>query len=235
MVSIFCAKTMALYPRLDVLNRIMEIGLVPIFYHPDPDIAHQIVSACAAGGAGVVEFTNRGDGAWTVFNALLEQRRSSRTNVVLGAGSIVDAPTAAFYVNSGADFIVGPTFNPAIAELCNRRKVAYMPGCATLTEISTAEAAGVELVKLFPGHVLGPKFVQAVHGPQPWTRLIVTGGVSVDEASIREWFAAGVSAVGISSGLIQPEWVMAGNYEKITETVALVTGWIERIRTRGEK
>jgi 2-dehydro-3-deoxyphosphogluconate aldolase / (4S)-4-hydroxy-2-oxoglutarate aldolase len=226
---------MATYARLEVLNRILAIGLVPIFYHPDPDIAHQIVSACAAGGAGVVEFTNRGDGAWTIFNGLLEQRRRSRAGVMLGAGSIVDAPTAAFYVNSGADFIVGPTFNPAIAELCNRRKVAYIPGCATLTEIGSAEAAGVELVKIFPGHVLGPAFVAAVHEPQPWTRMIVTGGVSVDEASIREWFDAGVSAVGIGSALIQPVWVATGNYEKITETVALVTGWIEQIRTRGEK
>ena len=209
----------------------MEIALTPIFYHPDPDVAQHIVAACAGGGARVVEFTNRGDGAWNVFNALLEQRRTSRADVIIGAGSIVDVATAALYVNSGADFIVGPSFNAAIADLCNRRKVAYIPGCATLTEIATAEAAGVELVKIFPGHVLGPGFVQAVHGPQPWTNMIVTGGVSVDEANIRLWFDAGVSAVGIGSGLIHPGWVIARQYEKITETVALVLGWIERARS----
>jgi 2-dehydro-3-deoxyphosphogluconate aldolase/(4S)-4-hydroxy-2-oxoglutarate aldolase len=222
---------MAQYPRLEVLNRIVTSGLLPIFYHEDGNVARQIVDACAAGGADAVEFTNRGDGAWQQFMALLAYRRQRQLDLLLGAGSVVDAPTAALYVNSGADFIVGPMFNPAIAELCNRRQVAYIPGCATLTEIATAEAAGVELVKVFPGDVLGPAFVKAVRGPQPWTRMVVTGGVSPDEASIKAWFAAGATAVGIGSQLIRREWLTAGEYDKITALVSRVLGWVRQYRS----
>lgn len=224
---------MAVYARLEVLNGIMESGLIPIFYYEDVSISQLVVDACAGGGARVVEFTNRGDGAWRVFAALLEYRRNSRTDIMLGAGSIHDAETAALYVNCGADFIVGPTFNVEIAEFCNRRKVAYIPGCGTLTEISDAEAAGVELVKLFPGEVLGPDFVRAVRGPQPWTNIVVTGGVLPDEDSIRRWFDAGACAVGIGSGLIRRDWVMAGEFTKITDIVARLLGWIGKRRRRG--
>lgn len=221
---------MAMYRRLEVVNAIMETGLIPIFYHHDPSVAQYIVDACADGGASVIEFTNRGDGAWQTFAALLHYRQNSQTEVMLGAGSVVDPATAALYVNSGADFIVGPTFNVEIAELCNRRKVAYIPGCATLTEITTAEAAGVELVKIFPGEVLGPDFVRAVHGPQPWTNMVVTGGVLPDENNIKQWFDADVSAVGMGSRLIRRDWVMSGQYHKITEIVSLIFGWIDQHR-----
>jgi 2-dehydro-3-deoxyphosphogluconate aldolase/(4S)-4-hydroxy-2-oxoglutarate aldolase len=179
----------------------------------------------------VIEFTNRGDGAWRIFTDLLEHRRHNKVDVMLGAGSIVDAVSAGQYVNSGADFIVGPSFNREIAELCNRRKVAYIPGCGTLTEISKAEAAGVEMVKIFPGEVLGPKFVKAVHGPQPWTSMMVTGGVLPDEANIKEWFDAGVAAVGLGSKLIRPDWISAGQYDRITETVSRILMWIRQQRS----
>jgi 2-dehydro-3-deoxyphosphogluconate aldolase/(4S)-4-hydroxy-2-oxoglutarate aldolase len=217
---------MASYRRLQVLNAIVDSGLIPIFYHGDPAVAAKIVDASAAGGAKVVEFTNRGDGAWQQFVALLAHRRRSGLELMLGAGSIVDAPTAALYINSGADFIVGPAFNRDIAELCNRRKVAYIPGCASLTEIATAEAAGAELVKIFPGDVLGPEFVRAVHGPQPWTNMVVTGGVLPEEASIKEWFAAGATAVGLGSKLIRRDWLAEGHYHQITEAVAQVLSWV---------
>lgn len=223
---------MAKYSRLAVLNRIVDGGLIPIFYQEDGSVARQLVDACVAGGAGVIEFTNRGDGAWQQFTALLEHRRHSRLDVLLGAGSIVDAPTAALYLNSGADFIVGPTFNPSVASLCNRRKVAYIPGCATLTEIATAEAAGVELVKVFPGKVLGPDFVRAVRGPQPWTRMVVTGGVLAEEDNIKQWLDAGATVVGLGSELIRRDWIMAGDFHKITETVSLISKWISEHRSQ---
>lgn len=204
----------------------MESGLIPIFYHEDPSIARQIVDACAAGGATLVEFTNRGDRAWQTFSALCQHRLQGQTAIMLGAGSIMDPATAALFINCGADFIVGPAFDATIAELCNRRKVAYIPGCATLTEIATAEASGVEFVKIFPGQVLGPAFLKAVHGPQPWTNMIVTGGVLPDEANIRQWFDAGACAVGMGSGLIRHDWVLSAQMHKITESVSRVAGWI---------
>lgn len=222
---------MAAHSRLAVLNRIVESGLLPLFHHEDGRVARSILDACVGGGAGVVEFTNRGDGAWHRFSELLAYRREQQLDVMLGAGSVVDAATAALYMNSGADFIVGPTFNRAIAELCNRRKVAYIPGCGTLTEIATAEAAGAELVKIFPGEVLGPAFVRAVRGPQPWTRMIVTGGVLAEEANLRQWFDAGATVVGLGSGLIRRDWVASGEYHKIAELVSLVREWIGTLRS----
>ena len=138
---------MANFERMTVLQTIAKSGLIPLFCHDRPEVARQIVAACAAGGATVMEFTNRADGSWRVFAELLAHCRVEHPDLVLGVGSVVDAPTAALFVNLGADFIVGPTYNAAIAELCNRRKVAYVPGCGTLTEISNAEAGGAELVK----------------------------------------------------------------------------------------
>ena len=217
---------MAKHTRLEVLNSITESGLIPIFYYQDVQIVQHIMDACVSGGAKIIEFTNPGDEAWRLFLELLGHRRNRQADLIIGAGSIVDVATAALYINSGADFIVGPTFNSDIAVLCNRRKVAYIPGCATLTEISNAEAAGVELVKIFPGDVLSPNFVKAVLGPQPWTRMVVTGGVEPEEANIKEWFEAGVAAVGIGSKLIRRDWVASGQYHQIAKVVSRVLAWI---------
>jgi len=142
---------MARFSRLDVLNKMLEIGVVPVFYHDDVEVAKRIVEACSAGGAKVVEFTNRGDLAFQVFGELVRHFAKADPNVILGVGSVIDAPTAALYISSGANFVVGPTLNPEVAKLCNRRKVAYSPGCGSASEISEAEELGVEIVKVFPG------------------------------------------------------------------------------------
>jgi len=148
----------------------------------------------------VVEFTNRGDSAPRVLAELAQTVAESAPDVILGVGTVVDAPTAALYLSAGANFVVGPILNPEIARLCNRRKVAYMPGCGSAIEISQAEELGVEIVKVFPGSsVGGPGFVKAVLAPMPWTRIMPTGGVDASEESIRAWFGAGVACVGIGS------------------------------------
>jgi 2-dehydro-3-deoxyphosphogluconate aldolase/(4S)-4-hydroxy-2-oxoglutarate aldolase len=219
---------MAQHSRLQVLNTVIETGLVPLFYHADCNTAQQLVHACLDGGARVIEFTNRGPAALEVFTALAKQAPSE---LVLGVGSIVDAPTAALYLAHGANFIVGPMFNPEIARLCNRRKVAYMPGCATLTEISTAEEAGVEIVKIFPGETVGgPTFVKAILAPCPWTRVMPTGGVDATEDSIKAWFDAGVSCVGLGSKLITKKDIEAGNFQGITQRVQTIRRWIDAVR-----
>jgi 2-dehydro-3-deoxyphosphogluconate aldolase/(4S)-4-hydroxy-2-oxoglutarate aldolase len=221
----------ARFTRLDVLSTTIDIGLVPIFYHREVETAQRIVAACADGGARVVEFTNRGDFAYQVFTDLSRHFAETDPGVILGVGSVVDAPTAAMYIASGANFIVGPMLNPDIARLCNRRKIAYMPGCGSLTEISAAEELGVEIVKAFPGSAVGgPGFVKAVLGPCPWTRLMPTGGVDATEASIRAWFEAGVACVGIGSKLITKDAVVEGNFDAITEKARQVLGWIRAVR-----
>jgi len=222
---------MARYSRLDVLNTVLELGLVPVFYNPDLEVAKQIVAACQAGGARVVEFTNRGDFAFQVFGGLAQHVAEAQPDVVLGVGSVIDAPTAAQYISAGANFVVGPVLNPEVARLCNRRKIAYMPGCGSASEISQAEELGVEIVKVFPGRsVGGPGFVKSILGPCPWTRIMPTGGVDATEESIRAWFEAGVACVGMGSRLITKDLVAAEDFEGISRKAAQVLAWIRDVR-----
>lgn len=222
---------MARFDRLTVLNKMVELGLVPVFYNADVEVAAKIVAACAAGGATVVEFTNRGDFAPQVFLELNQHFAKADPKVILGVGSIVDAPTAAMYIAYGANFVVGPSFNPEVARLCNRRKIAYSPGCGSATEIAEAEEMGVEIVKVFPGtSVGGPAFVKSVLGPCPWTRIMPTGGVDATEESIKAWFSAGVTCVGIGSKLVTKPFVAEGNFEGIAQKAAQVLQWIREAR-----
>ncbi|MCL4299757.1 MAG: bifunctional 4-hydroxy-2-oxoglutarate aldolase/2-dehydro-3-deoxy-phosphogluconate aldolase [Anaerolineae bacterium] len=222
---------MARFTRLDVLNTMLDLGLIPVFYQKDVEVAKQIVAACAAGGARVIEFTNRGDFAYHVFTELSRHFAQTDPQVILGVGSIVDAPTAAMYIASGANFVVGPILNAEVARLCNRRKIAYSPGCGSASEIAEAEELGVEIVKVFPGSsVGGPGFVKAVLGPCPWTRIMPTGGVEATRESIGAWFKAGVACVGMGSNLITKEAVATGDFEAISRNVAQALAWIKEVR-----
>jgi 2-dehydro-3-deoxyphosphogluconate aldolase/(4S)-4-hydroxy-2-oxoglutarate aldolase len=219
---------MARFSRLEVLNTMFDTGLVPVFYHGDVAVAKKVVKACADGGAKVVEFTNRGDFAPEVFKQLSQYMSQEAPEIILGVGSVIDAPTAALYIAYGANFVVGPVLNEAVARLCNRRKIAYSPGCGSASEISYAEELGVEIVKIFPGKsVGGPDFVKAVLGPCPWTRIMPTGGVDATEESIRAWFKAGVACVGMGSKLIRKDLVAAGNWAEIAAKVRQVLYWIK--------
>ena len=193
-------------------------GLVPLFYHGDADVAGGVAAALVEGGAAAVEFTNRGPGALRVFQALAE-RSEFAAGASLGVGSIVDAPTAALFIAAGARFVVSPIFNAEVARLCNRRRVPYLSGCATPTEIATAEEWGAEIVKVFPGKVGGPAFIRDVLGPMPWSRLMPTGGVQLNAANLTEWFAAGACCVGMGSDLVRRDLVAAADYRAISANV----------------
>jgi 2-dehydro-3-deoxyphosphogluconate aldolase/(4S)-4-hydroxy-2-oxoglutarate aldolase len=224
---------MARFLRLDVLNKMVELGLVPVFYNSDVKVAKKIVAACSAGGAKVVEFTNRGDLAYTVFVELVRHFTVADPSVILGVGSVSDPGTAALYINSGANFVVGPVLNPDVAKVCNRRKIAYSPGCGSASEISTAEELGCEIIKVFPGSsVGGPAFVKAVLGPHPWTRIMPTGGVDATKESIDAWFSAGVTCVGAGSKLIRKDLVAAEDWEGITANIKQVLAWIREARSQ---
>ncbi len=223
---------MARFTRLQVLNTIVETGLVPVFYNGDVQVCKKIVEALAAGGARVAEFTNRGDFAPWVFKELSEHLAKTHPEIILGVGSIVDAPTAALYIASGANFVVGPTLSAEIARLCNRRKIAYSPGCGSATEIARAEELGVEIVKVFPGDsVGGPEFVKSILGPTPWTRIMPTGGVETTNESVTAWIKAGTAALGIGSNLVKKEWVAAGDYAAITALTKQVLEWIRQAQS----
>ena len=220
------------HDRMSVLAAMIDQGIIPVFYHPDPEICKNVIQACADGGAKAIEFTNRGDFAAHVFLDVARHFAEKDPSVIMGVGSVVDAPTAGIYIANGAKFVVGPLLNPDVAKVCNRRKIPYSPGCGSATEIGYAEELGCEIVKVFPGEsVGGPTFVKNVLGPMPWTKIMPTGGVDPDEASLREWFGAGIVAAGMGSKLITQELLQAGDWAGIEARVRETVDLIRKIRS----
>ena len=208
---------MARFNKMQVLDAIVSTGMVPVYYNKDVEIAKQVVKACYEGGVRAFEFTNRGDFAHEVFAELIKFATKECPELVLGVGSIVDAGTASLYLQVGANFIVGPLFNPEIAKVCNRRLVPYTPGCGSVSEIGFAQEVGCDLCKIFPaGNVGGPSFVKNIKAPMPWSMIMATGAVEPTEENLAAWFKAGVTCVGMGSKLFPKEMIAAGNWEAIS-------------------
>lgn len=224
---------MARFSRIEVALKMKETGMVPVFYHADPEVCKQVIKACYEGGVRVFEFTNRGDFAHEVFAQLVKYAATEFPDLMLGAGSVVDAATTALYIQSGADFIVSPVVKEDMAIVCNRRKILWSPGCGSLTEISRAEELGAEVVKIFPAQqVGGPKFVAAVKGPSPWSSIMPTGGVEPKEENLKAWFNAGVHCVGMGSQLISKEIIAAQDYTKLKELTREAIEIIKKVRNK---
>ena len=208
-----------------------ENGMVPLFFHNDLDVAKAILDACYNGGSRLLEFTSRGDFAHEVFGPLVKYASEKLPGMIIGVGSITDASQASLYINLGANFVVTPVFRKDIAITCNRRKVLWSPGCGSLTEIVRAEELGCEIVKLFPGGTYGPSFIKAIKGPQPWTNVMPTGGVSPDEENLKSWFDSGAFCVGMGSKLISKEIIKKRNYSKLKNDVQNVLKVIKKIKS----
>ncbi len=222
---------MARFSRLHVWTQMEQLGVVPLFYDGDVERAIETAAAIAAGGAKVIEFTNRGDRAFEVFRELVVHFEKADPELVLGVGSVLDVGTAGLYINLGANFIVGSVTNPEVAKLCNRRKIAYFPGCATASEVSYAEELGVEICKVFPGSELGgPSFVKAILAPCPWSKIMPTGGVDATYENLKGWYDAGVVCVGMGSKLVRSDWIKAGNWQALTELTAQCLEWARQAR-----
>lgn len=221
------------HDRLTVLNALEAQGVAPVFYHADPEVCLNVIRACSRGGAKAIEFTNRGDFAVDLFGELARELQKTDPDVILGIGSVIDAPTAALFLNRGARFIVSPCLVEDVAKVCNRRMTAYFPGCGSVTEIGQAHELGCEIVKLFPGaSVGGADFVKAVLGPMPWTKIMPTGGVDPDEASIAKWFGSGIVAAGMGSKLITDAAVKSGDWAGIEAQVRKTVDAIAAFRAK---
>ena len=221
---------MAKFTRLEVVSKMVETGMVPLFYHSDIEIAKKILKACYEGGARLLEFTSRGDFAHQIFDELNKYVLTELPDMIMGVGSVTDSAAASLYMQLGANFIVTPVLREDIAVVCNRRKVLWSAGCGSLTEIARAEELGGEIVKLFPGSTYGPEFVKAIKGPQPWTSIMPTGGVSTEEDNLRGWFDAGVTCVGMGSKLISNEILANEDFEVLKTKVAETLKLIKKIR-----
>ena len=208
---------MSKFDKLAVLTKIGQTRMVPVFYHKDAAVACAVVKACYDGGVRAFEFTNRGDMAHEVFAELIRFTANECPDLALGVGSVVDAPTAALYIQMGACFVVGPLLNSDVAKVCNRRGVPYTPGCGTVSEVGQAQELGCDIVKVFPGDVLGPKFVKGLMAPMPWSRIMVTGGVEPTEENLAAWIKAGAFCVGMGSKLFPKDKVTAADWQYITD------------------
>jgi len=218
---------MARFTRIEVALKMKETGVVPVFYHKDAEVCKQVVKACYDGGIRVFEFTNRGDFAHEVFAEISKWAANEAPEMILGVGSVIDSATAALYIQLGSNFIVSPLIDEDTARFCNRRKIAWSPGCGSVTEINRAHELGAEVVKVFPGSsVGGPDFISGVKGPMPWASIMPTGGVSPDEANLKGWFKAGVHCVGMGSQLFPKDVIDNKDWAfiaaKCTEVLAIV-------------
>lgn len=221
---------MSQFSRIQVAQAMKDTGMVPLFFHSDIELSKNVLKACYAGGARLMEFTARGDFAHEVFGALTKYAIKELPGMIMGVGSVTDAAAASLYMALGANFIVTPVLREDIAIVCNRRKVLWSPGCGSLTEIARAEELGCEIVKLFPGDLYGPDFVKGIKGPQPWTSIMPTGGVSATKENLKGWFDAGVTCVGLGSQLISKEIIANKDYAKLEQDVKNALDIIKSVR-----
>ena len=212
---------MARFTRTDVIVRMRETGIVPIFYHKDAETCRNVIKACYAGGLRVFEFTNRGDFAHEIFSELNKWAEKEVPDMITGVGSVVDAGTTSLYIQLGANFIVSPVLNAEMAKVCNRRKILWSPGCGSVSEISYAEELGADIIKIFPGSsVGGPDFIKSVKGPCPWTSLMPTGGVEPTIENLKAWFDAGAVCVGMGSNLVTKDIIAKKDWDGLSEKIA---------------
>ena len=221
---------MAQYSRIQVINKMMELRMVPLFYHSDFQVAKNVLQACYNGGARLIEFTNRGDFAIEVFSKLIKFASKELPGMIVGIGSVTDSAAASQYMLLGANFVVTPVLREDIAVVCNRRKVLWIPGCGSLSEIAKAEEMGCELIKLFPGNVYGPDFIKSVKAPQPWSSIMPTGGVSIEQSNLLGWFKAGADCVGLGSKLISKEILINQDFKKLEKNVLDTLQFIQKIK-----
>lgn len=226
---------MARFSRIQTAKAMEQAGIIPVFYHPDPEICFQVIKSCFNGGLTVFEFTNRGDYAHEVFSVVNKRVTLELPGVILGTGSVMDAGTASIYMQLGTNFIVSPVIKEDTAVVCNRRKILWSPGCGSVTEISRAEELGAEIVKIFPGtQVGGPEFVKAVKGPMPWSSIMPTGGVEPTEENLSAWFNAGVTCVGMGSQLITSDIIKNENFKLLEDKARNASNLLKRIRSKNQ-
>jgi len=205
--------------KTEILSLFEKCGMIPVFYHPDYDVCENVVDACYAGGIRIFEYTNRGEKAPEVFQKLKPYVKTTYPDFKLGIGSIINGKQAEQFIAFEADFIVAPILDESTAIVCQKANIFWVPGCGTLTEIAKAENMGAEIIKIFPGSVLGPEFIKAVKGPMPWLKLMPTGGVEPTKENLRAWLKAGAVCVGMGSQLISKKIIDTKNYLALTEQI----------------
>lgn len=212
------------FTKKQIFDKINELGVVPLFTHDDADAAKEVVEAAYRGGIRVFEFTNRKKNSYDVFVELVKHCEKF-PDLMLGIGTVMDGPTTQKFIDAGAHFVISPILKLEMAGVCKKHDIHWLPGCATLTEIVTAKENGAEIIKIFPGSVLGPAFISAIMPVVPDLKLMITGGVEPTEQNLTAWFKAGAMCVGMGSQLFtkdilaRKDWTLLES--KIKEALSL--------------
>ncbi len=210
-----------------VRSLLLNAPLVPLFNDPDAGLCKKIIQICYDAGIRVFEFPDRFPGALEVFASLSRYCRESLPGMLLGAGTIKTSAKARDFIGAGASFLISPSIPPGVGEVCQSEDILWLPGCATPTEITLAESMGISLVKIFPVKQLGgPAFIRSMQGPFPGMKYMASGGVTANPEELRQWHAAGVSNIAMTSDLFRKDWIANGEFqqlaEKVKDTAALV-------------
>jgi 2-dehydro-3-deoxyphosphogluconate aldolase / (4S)-4-hydroxy-2-oxoglutarate aldolase len=219
-------KTFTNEQVIDVMRR---TGLVPLFTHDNAEEAQQVLQAAYDGGVRVFEFTNRRKNSFEIFEHLIGNRHHF-PDLMLGIGTVMDGPTTKKFIDAGADFIISPIMKIEMAEVCHQQNKLWIPGCATLTEIVTAKDNGAQVIKIFPGSVLGPSFVSSIMPVVPDLNLMITGGVEPNEQNLTAWFKAGAMCVGLGSQLFTKEILQQKNWTLLRQKISGALSSIDKIK-----
>lgn len=211
---------MSKFTKTELYQKMAEKPIMPLFYHPDLEFALEVLGACYRGGIRVFEYTNRGEGADKLFEKLVERTRTQMPEMAIGIGTIYNAGQAQHFIDLDTDFVVQPFLDEGVAEVCRKNEMAWIPGTMTFTEMYKAQTLGADVVKLFPGNIVGPDFLKAMKGPMPHTKVLVTGGVEPTETSMKTWMNAGAFMLGLGSQLFNKKTLEEKDFLQIEKTVS---------------
>lgn len=214
-----------------ISEQIKQHGLLPLYYHDDPKVCIRIAQSLYEAGVKCFEFTNRGPKALENFKILVKEKNVGMKDSLLGVGTIKNSDEAAKFIDAGADFLVSPVFDSGVCDTAYLNKILWIPGCMTPTDINMSQQAGCTLIKLFPGNVLGPSYVEAIKPLFRGLDFLVTGGVDATEESIRAWYKAGVAGIGMGSKLITKEILQKEDYEGLKAKTREVISIIRKIKS----
>jgi 2-dehydro-3-deoxyphosphogluconate aldolase/(4S)-4-hydroxy-2-oxoglutarate aldolase len=217
------------YINEEVVSRMRETGVVPLFSHNDVTVSQNVLEACYKGGLTVFEYTNRQSNSFDIFSKLVESSRNL-PGFMLGIGTVMDAETTRKFIDAGAHFIISPIVKKEMGDVCAKHNVPWIPGCHTLTEIVHAVDNGAAIVKIFPGSVLGPRFISSIRPVIPNVPLMITGGVEPTEENFRSWFDAGATCVGLGSNLFSKDIMESKDYARLENRVRDILAIAKRIR-----
>lgn len=219
----------------NVIKRIYQSGIMPVFFHEDPEVCKKVIRACYEGGLRVIEYAYGGARAGENYILLKKYVQRYFPELYLGIGTIKNVQAAATFIQYNADFMVSPVIDPGIGKLCKEKKILWIPGCSTPTEIAIAENSGASLIKLFPGEALGTAYLKAILPSFPQLQFIPAGGVEPNATTIINWLAAGVPAVNMDHRLLTPEIIEQQHFNLLKEQIQKLLSVIKKWRQQNKR